>query len=57
MGEMDERCEPDSGGRQMCLRPSLYPSDVLNILTETGGLRLRSSTSQGNALLVWILVK
>ncbi len=54
---MDERCEPDSGGRQMCLRPSLYPSDVLNILTETGGLRLRSSTSQGNALLVWILVK
>jgi hypothetical protein len=30
---------------------------VLNILTETGGLRLRSSTSQGNALLVWILVK
>jgi hypothetical protein len=57
MGEVEERCEPDAGGRQMCLKPSLYPSDVLNILTETGGLSLRTATSQGNSLLVWILVK
>merc|ERR1719431_660712 len=30
-------CAADVEGRQVTLRPALYPTDVLNILTETGG--------------------
>eukprot|EP00088_Acartia_fossae_P030552 TRINITY_DN31557_c0_g1_i1.p1 TRINITY_DN31557_c0_g1~~TRINITY_DN31557_c0_g1_i1.p1 ORF type:complete len:106 (-),score=7.32 TRINITY_DN31557_c0_g1_i1:214-531(-) len=55
-GELNFRCQPDAAGRQIILKPNFYPTDVLNILTETGGFIFKSSTSAGEEL-VWILEK
>jgi len=44
-GIVNERCQPDNSGRQAVLKPSLYPTDVLNILVETGGFRIITSSS------------
>jgi len=55
-GEVDERCQPDPAGRQISLKPNLYPTDVLNILTETGGFVFRDSSSQGT-VVIWNLEK
>ncbi len=56
-GVVDETCQPDASGRQICLKPFMYPTDVVNILVETGGLELRTVTCQGNSILVWSLTK
>jgi len=64
-GIMNERCQPDNSGRQAALKPNLYPTDVLNILVETGGFRIiTSSTSQQQNIggvscshVVWTLEK
>ena len=56
-GVVDESCQPDATGRQICLKPFMYPSDVVNILTETGGFSLEAFTCQGNSILVWSMVK
>jgi len=56
-GEVDSSCEPDANGRQICLKPFMYPSDVVNILMETGGFKLEATTCQGNSILVWSLCK
>ena len=56
-GPVDESCRPDATGRQICLKPFMYPTDVVNVLQETGGFTLRSTTCQGNSILVWNLVK
>jgi len=56
-GNVDESCQPDATGRQICLKPFMYPTDVVNILIETGGFALSSNTCQGNSILVWSLVK
>jgi len=56
-GNVDESCQPDATGRQICLKPFMYPTDVVNILIESGGFLLNSNTCQGNSILVWSLVK
>ena len=89
-GNVDESCQPDATGRQICLKvcdvyfhicrslclwykfdvieiqsniyiflfqPFMYPTDVVNILLETGGFLLNSNTCQGNSILVWSLIK
>jgi hypothetical protein len=64
-GVVSDRCQPDSAGRQFVLTPSLYPTDVLNILVETGGFRIITSSSitsqanpaAGNNHVVWTLEK
>ena len=56
-GPVDESCRPDATGRQICLKPFMYPTDVVNVLQETGGFTLRTTTCQGNSILVWSLVK
>lgn len=56
-GQVDETCEPDASGRQICLKPFMYPTDVVNVLLETGGLTLGAVTCQGNSILVWSLHK
>jgi hypothetical protein len=35
----------------------MYPSDVVNILMETGGFHLQAFTCQGNSILVWSMTK
>ena len=50
--------EQDGRGRQHLLAPALYPTDVLNILTETAGFSLVSQSAVGSAgQLAWSLVK
>jgi len=56
-GDVNERCQPDQAGRQVKLRPNLYPTDVLNILTETGGFTLTDSSFNGGSCVVWNLHK
>lgn len=56
-GKVDSSCEPDASGRQICLKPFMYPSDVVNILMETGGFAMSALTCQGNSILVWNLTK
>ncbi len=56
-GGVDESCQPDASGRQICLKPFMYPTDVVNILLETGGFALTAVTCQGNSILVWSLAK
>ena len=56
-GKVDESCSPDASGRQICLKPFMYPTDVVNILQETGGFGLTAVTCQGNSILVWSLTK
>jgi len=56
-GEVGEGCQPDTEGRQLVLRCSLYPTDVVNILTETGGFTVTSTTSRSDGEIVWSLVK
>jgi len=50
-------CEPDSSGRQVVLCPSLYPTDVLNILMETGGFVLSGTSTFPSGSIVWNLTK
>jgi len=56
-GEVATGCEPDSSGRQVVLRPSLYPTDVLNILMETGGFVLSGTSTFPSGSIVWNLTK
>lgn len=56
-GQVDESCQPDASGRQICLKPFMYPTDVVNILMETGGFGLTALTCQGNSILVWSMSK
>jgi len=56
-GEVDEACKPDCHGRQIVLEPRMYPTDVLNILTETGGFSLAGSSCNSNSEVTWSLVK
>lgn len=35
----------------------MYPTDVANILLETGGFTLSAVTCQGNSIIVWTLIK
>jgi len=56
-GSVDESCRPDATGRQVCLKPFMYPTDVVNVLQETGGFTLRSTTCQGSSIIVWSLAK
>eukprot|EP00088_Acartia_fossae_P063218 TRINITY_DN7689_c0_g2_i1.p1 TRINITY_DN7689_c0_g2~~TRINITY_DN7689_c0_g2_i1.p1 ORF type:complete len:107 (-),score=21.40 TRINITY_DN7689_c0_g2_i1:235-555(-) len=56
-GMVNDRCRPDSGGRQVSLSPGLYPTDVLNILVETGGFRIITSSSLNTTDTVWTLEK
>lgn len=56
-GAVDESCQPDASGRQICLKPFMYPTDVVNILMETGGFDMSAVTCQGNSILVWSLSK
>jgi hypothetical protein len=56
-GTVDETCQPDGTGRQICLKPFMYPTDVVNILMETGGFNMSALTCQGNSILVWSLSK
>ena len=56
-GAVDDSCQPDGSGRQICLKPFMYPTDVVNILLETGGFNLSALTCQGNSILVWSLAK
>ena len=30
-GSVDESCRPDATGRQICLKPFMYPTDVINV--------------------------
>ena len=41
----------------MTLRPALYPTDVLNILTETGGFTVTAMAAQADGRLGWSLTK
>jgi hypothetical protein len=56
-GQVDDSCQPDASGRQICLKPFMYPTDVVNILLETGGFGLSATTCQGNSIIVWSLSK
>jgi len=56
-GSVDESCQPDATGRQICLKPFMYPTDVVNILLETGGFSLTANACQGNSIHVWSLCK
>jgi len=47
-GVLDNTCQPDSLGRQVILAPNMYPTDVINILTETGGSTLLVKVDAGN---------
>jgi len=40
-GELDQTCQPDVTGRQIVLTPNMQPTDVINILTETGGFTIQ----------------
>ena len=42
---------------QVVLRPSLYPTDVLNILMETGGFVLSGTSTFPSGSIVWNLTK
>ena len=56
-GSVDESCKPDPTGRQICLRPTMYPTDVVNSLTGTGAFEIASSTCHGGGtILVWSLI-
>ena len=55
-GNVDETCQPDPTGRQITLRPTMYPTDVLNTLTEKGAFNMSSSTCHGGGtIVVWSL--
>lgn len=56
VGEMDSSCQPDREGRQLTLIPKMYPTDVLNILTETGGFTIESQSNVAGEV-VWSLSK
>jgi len=58
-GEVDSTCQPDSSGRQAILAPNMYPTDVINILTETGGFILvgQSGCGEQPENVVWSLTK
>lgn len=56
-GEVGGGCEPDREGRQLVLRPVLYPTDVINILTETGGFLVAATTARTDGQMVWSLTK
>ena len=53
---MDSSCQPDREGRQLTLIPKMYPTDVLNILTETGGFTIESQSNVAGEV-VWSLSK
>lgn len=42
---------------QVTLRPALYPTDVLNILTETGGLTVAGMAALSDGRVAWSLTK
>ena len=42
---------------EVVLRPALYPTDVLNILMETGGFILANASTNLNGSIVWNLTK
>ena len=55
-GAVDETCQPDPTGRQIILRSTMYPTDVLNELTEKGAFEMSSSTCHGGGtIVVWTL--
>ena len=55
-GAVDESCQPDPTGRQISLKPKMYPTDVLNALTERGSFEMSSSTCHGGStIVVWTL--
>jgi len=47
----------DDVGRQICLSLEMYPTDVLNILTETGGFTLLAQSSSSSGEISWSLQK
>ena len=56
-GSIDESCHPDPTGRQISLKPTMYPTDVINTLTDTGAFAMGSSTCHGGgAVVVWSLI-
>jgi len=58
MGELDSTCQPDSAGRQVVLAPNMYPTDVMNILIETGGFTIVGQSGCGDqGEVVWSLTK
>jgi len=50
-------CTADMEGRQVTLRPALYPTDVLNILTETGGFTVAGMAALSDGRVAWSLTK
>jgi len=57
-GVLDNTCQPDSLGRQVILVPNMYPTDVINILTETGGFNIVGQSGCGEpGEVAWSLVK
>ena len=47
----------DDGGRQISLSVEMYTTDVLNILTETGGFSIVAQSSSSSGEIVWSLQK
>ena len=49
--------KPDDGGRQISLSVEMYITDVLNILTETGGFSIVAQSSSSSGEIYWSLQK
>jgi len=49
--------KPDDGGRQISLSVEMYTTDVLNILTETGGFSIVAQSSSSSGEIYWSLQK
>ena len=47
----------DDGGRQISLSVEMYTTDVLNILTETGGFSIVAQSSSSSGEIFWSLQK
>jgi len=47
----------DDDGRQISLSLEMYPTDVLNILTETGGFTVIAQSSASSGQISWSLQK
>jgi hypothetical protein len=55
-GVVDASCQPDPTGRQISIKPTMYPTDVVNTLTEAGAFEMSSSTCHGGGtIVVWSL--
>ena len=54
-GSVDDSCQADPTGRQICIKATMYPTDVVNCLVGTGGFMICSSTCQVGSIVVWSL--